>query len=304
MNIQARVPFALGTIAASVLATLGCQSILGIDTDRPLDAGLDDAPKLPQDSGNGDGTTADTGGGPIDASEGGVIDAPPDSPYSLQSPLQIDISSLFNANTVVTSATGGAPLMAMDGMGASTNSDFATQHYIDTFFGAGNGLPDTALFQGDGTSIPQTVQLAWSDTKLPAQNSMLVSGTSKNGYTIPVPSGHYSQVQLYATTTGGNTTLSYTHMYDDNSTTTGVIQLSDWCVPVSPLPNGQHVLGGSYRIQNGMSGMDAGTLNTQYTCNIYALDLTAKQTKALVAVTLNYSGTTTSYFVLYGAAAW
>jgi hypothetical protein len=307
MNVLARAPSSVRMLAASTVTLVGCQSILGIDSNRPLDTGSPDGDTGHQDAaGESDATPSDAfpasdasdANVGVDAAEASTTtDAGPDSGYTFLDPLQVDASSLFNANSVATTAVGGAPLTPMDGTGPSDDNDFPTQSEVDQIGGSGTGLPDDAFFAASGSSMPN-VRLAWSDSSN-VLNSIVVSSTAPTPYTLDLPPAQYTQVQIYATGTGGASTVNYTFMYSDSSTTQNAIVLPDWCVG-KVTTNGQYVLASVDRVENN------GTLfNDAYLCNIYALDLNPDPTKTLVSLTFSDTGSgNTSYFIFYGATAW
>jgi hypothetical protein len=302
------------TLALAVLAMTACQSLLGIDTNRPLvtseasdDAGAhlrDDAAPPLRDAGNdatsgADGATAPDGGDVADTGssvDGSALDSGGDAapPPSLTNPVQIDVSAYFNANTVVTTTVGGAALTPMDGTGTDDNNDFPTQSEVVTLSSTGRGLPDDAFFASNGTSIPN-VQLGWNNSSN-VPNSVVASSTSSMELTFDVPEAAYTQVQLYATGAGGASTLNYSFTYADSSVTSSNVSLPDWCVGTPG--SGQYVLVNVDRVENGA------TFNSVYLCNIYALDLNPDTGKALKSVSIWDTGGATTYLVFYGATAW
>ena len=303
-----------GVIVTALLAA-GCQSILGIDSDRPLvtsepasaDAGkppADDASPPRLDASTPDVSVVDAGGAdagdtnvtPDAAPEASAPDTGTDSapPVSFTNPVQIDVSALLNVNSVVTTTVGGMALTAMDGSGTGDGNDFPTVSFITTLSSTGRGLPDNAFFASNGTSIPD-VQLAWKNTQN-AANSVVVSSTAGTTFTFDVPVAQYSQLQLYATGGGGASTLNYSLTYADATTVPSSLSVPDWCLGTAA--SGQYILVSVDRVENGT------TLNAAYLCNIYALDLNPDTGKALKSVTFWDTGGGTTYLVFYGATAW
>lgn len=315
MSRLARTSFCLRCIAASAAGLAGCQSILGIDSNRPLtqvpgsDAGdgggqQGDGAAPPPDGGGSSVADAAEEGATADAAEAGAVDAADASAAdagadgapgtSFTHPIQIDASALFNANSVVTTTVGGMALTAMDGIGTNDNNDFPTQSEVLNLSPTGRGLPDDAFFPSNGATIPN-VQLAWRNT-VNGPNSIVVSSTSGTVYTFAVPPAPYSQVQLYATGGGGASTLNYSLTYADSSTTPSTLSLPDWCIGTAG--SGQYVLASVHRVENGV------TFNGGLLCNIYALDLNPDTGKALKSVSFWDTGGSTTYLVFYGATAW
>jgi hypothetical protein len=317
MNVLAR---RLGPPTALALVLAGCQSILGIDTDRPLVTGEPDGgPNVQDDASSPDAGTGaeattgapDSGSGSdssagVDATEASAPDAgapdagAPDAggdvapPASFTNPIQIDVSALFNANSVVTTTVGGMALTPMDGTSVGDNNDFPTQSMVVTLSSTGRGLPDDGSFASNGTSIP-SVQLAWRNASNVA-NSVVVSSTAGTTYTFDVPPARYSQVQIYATGAGGASTLNYSLTYSDSSTSQSTLSLPDWCLGTPG--SGQYVLASVDRVENGS------TFNANYLCNVYALDLNPDTGKSLRSVSMQDTGGATTYLVFYGATAW
>ena len=316
MSRLARTSHRLGWLAAPAVALAGCQSILGFDSNRPLvtdqtsDGGAEGGKTGDAAGGGGDGALgedtgvveasgADGNGAIADASDANppLPDAADSGPStSFANPLQIDVSALFNANSVVTTAIGGMPLTPMDGNGTSDGNDFPTQSEVAALdAGPGKGLPDDAFFPSNGTTIP-AVQLAWTNASN-RPNSIVVSSTSLMMFTFSVPTAPYAQVQIYATGGGGASTVNYSLNYADATTTPATLSLPDWCV--SNPGSGQYPLIAFVdRVQNGV------TLITSPQCTIYALDLNPNPGKALQSVTFWDSGGGTTHFVFYGATAW
>jgi hypothetical protein len=302
MTVLARGAVARRTVVASAVALAGCQSILGIESDRPLvppdGGGNVDAGHPGDDGGASDGGGIDATGDAVDAYEASTPDADAgvDSgpPTSFSKPLQIDASSIFNANSVLTTAVGGMALTPMDGNGGSGNNNFPTKSAVLAINDGGVGLPDDAFFPTNGTTIPD-VHLAWSNGSNVA-NSIVVSATAAKVFTLDVPPGPYSHVQLYATGGGGPSTLNYTLMYADSSSNSSTLSLPDWCLGAAG--SGQYVLVSVDRVENG------NTFNGTYLCNIYALELNPDTGKSLTSIRFWDTGGTTSYLVFYGATAW
>jgi len=307
-------PMAAWTLALA-LALGACQSILGIDSDRPLvtapDGGPteDSGPLTHEDSGGIDATPkgVDAGDAGLDATigdsapDGNAADVITDSgpSTSLTNPVQIDMSSLFTnygVNTVVTTAEGGVVLTPMDGTNTQEgdNNDFPTLAEV-TALGGTKGLPNDAFFPTNNITIPN-VQLAWNNS-FNGLNSIVAESSAGTTFTFNVPPAQYSQIQLYATGGGGASTLNYSVMYADTTSTNATLSLQDWCVGGDG--TGQYVLVGVTRVQSGI------TLNTQYLCNIYALDLNPDTGKVVSSVTFwDSGGTLSTYLVFYGATAW
>jgi hypothetical protein len=221
------------------------------------------------------------------------VDAGP----TLTNPVQISVSSLFNANTVVTTTSGGVPLTPVDGTDSFENDDFPTQSEAARLSSTATGLPDNAFFATNGTSIPD-VQLAWNNSSN-VENSLVVLASAGTGYTFSVPPAAYSQLQIYATGGNGSSTLTVTLTYSDNTTATSSVAVPDWCSSAA-LGAGQYKLVSAVRVQNGALNAQ----NPDLACSIYALNLDPSPAKALTSVAFSDSGSSVSYFAFYGAVAW
>jgi hypothetical protein len=251
-----------------------------------------------QDSGTTDaGTDADTDAGTTDAgttdagTDSGSADAGTDASdaggSSFDNPVQIDVSSVLDVNTVATETlTTPSSLTAMD----ASNFDFMTQSKATQLSPGGLGLPDNAFFAAVANVHPN-VQLRWSNANGP--NSRVVKdGTA---FTFPVPQAVYTEIQIFAVSTEGSTSVDVTVTYDDNSTNGGVtIAVADWFKAVN---TGQfRIIEGLDRIQNGTTFVNAKTPG------ITGFNVTPGTSKAVKQVTITrQSG---GYFVFYGATAW
>ena len=305
------------TIATSgvvVAGLVGCSSILGFN-DRPLlaaEGGLPDAALPPgEDTGaptpgnDGGGGQGDTGVAPPDAAgDTGavVVDAGTDAP-TFENPLQIDVSALFNANTIVSTADGGIPLTPMDGSGTSDNNDFPTQSEM-TALGQSlqYGLPDNAFFPASAPSTPN-VQLWWNNASNLTENSLFAPSTLNQVFTFNVPPQPYLQVQLYATGAAGASTLNFTLSYADGSTSSS-LTLPDWCDQSNPA-GGEFFFAAVYRVENGNTA--GATVLTTPVCRIYALNLNPDHGRTLQSVSFKdqvLSTNSTANLVFYGATAW
>jgi hypothetical protein len=256
------------------------------------------------ESGAPDATMPDTGAsdtGPSDAcradacADAATMDAGP----TFASLVQIDVRSIFNANTVVTtvSADAGAPLLPMDGACFGCGNDFPTQSKVNALAAAGAvGLPDDAIFAGNGTTVPQ-VHLWWTNASN-VENSVLVSGVDGTTFKFDVPLAQYSQLQIYATSTGGGSTLNVSLDYSTGSPGSAAASIPDWCATPSPA-SGRYTLFSLNRINEATDTLTAGLV-----CSVFAFDIDPDPTRSLRSVSFSESGAATDYLVFYGATAW
>lgn len=317
MTVRARGVLGIRAAAFSALTLLGCQSILGINSDRPLvdggvqqqeaGPGVPDVDAPPPDStppiGNDGGMdtspppTTEAGSNDPDASDGAaLVDSGPGITFA--NPFLLDAASLFNANSVATTTSGGMALTPMDGVGQSDNNTFPTVSAATALSSSASGLPDDAKFAGDGVTIPP-LQLAWRNA-FNGPNSIVLSATMPTTFSFEVPQQPYHQVQVYVTSAGGSSTLNVTMTYADASQTSTAPTLPDWCVGTPAV--GQYILASVDRMTNGDTA--GASLNTQYKCHIFAVDLYPDTGRALKSVTFWDTGTSPTNFVFYGAAAW
>ena len=268
----------------------------GIDTGAPdtgIDTGVDAGEDAGIDAGEdaGEDTGAPDGGQDADVPDTSVIDSGP--PVGFTNPVQIDVGSTFNANTIVTTATGGPTLTPLDGAGNS--NDFPTQAKATALGATGVGLPNDGFFASNGTTIPN-VQLRWSDGSN-TMNSIVVAANLGTTYQFNVPSAQYEQLQIYATGGNGSSTLSYTITYATGTPTTATTPIPDWCIP-GPLATGEYSLATVHRVSGGNN------LDTSIRCGLYAINLNPDAARAVTQVSFSASGSATSYLVFYGATAW
>lgn len=311
LRLDVRTAAALGAVAGAV----GCSSLLNINNDRPYvdpdggtiptsndggghPVGDDSGSTGPTDSGGGG--TPETGPAGNDAGPGD--DASEDAGPTFANPLQVDVRSLFNSNTIVTTADGGIPLFPMDGVSADDNNDFPTQSFM-TQIGQSTtfGLPDEAVFPSTTPDVPN-LKLWWTNDNNLNYNSLVVSSASGMDYTFALPPQSYSQVQLYATGAAGASTLNYTLTYKDGQVPQSVA-IADWCTQSMPVA-GQFTIASVYRIEDGTM-LDSA--NPTLACHIFAINLNPDSGRILENVSFQDEvlGTgSTANFVFYGATAW
>lgn len=271
--------------------------------DGSTDGGAEGGETDASDASSGDASSSDASdaseGDSGDASDGATDSGDAAAPVSFNNPVQIDVSAIFNARTVVTTApTTGASLTLVPMDGTGNNDDFPTQAFVDKLPDSGPvfGLPNNGSFAATGTSIP-ALQLAWNDSRNTQQDSLVIAGSPQTPFTFLVPAGKYTQVQLLATGGNGSATLAITLHYATGADTTFMMTLPDWCVP-GTLGTDAHTLVGVDRIIGGT------TLDSSHICSIYALDLNPDSSRDLIQVGFTDQGGTSNYLVFYGAVAW
>lgn len=274
----------------------------GSANDAATDAGHDGATDSGSNDAGTDGATNDGGGqdagtdgSSTDAgsdaspSDGGGADAADASGNAFDNPVQIDVTSVLTANTVVTTTPlNGFTLTSMD----KTNYDFLTNSKAQQLSVTGAGLPDDASF-GAVAGVHPKVKLHWSNT-LNQLNSRVVMDSTP--FTFAVPQANYSQVQIYGLSTEGSTTINVLVTYADNSTNgTGVtLAISDWFN--DPSVDQFALIDNLDRIQGGT------VLDAVKNPGIFGSNLNPDTTKAVKQITVTNKGT--GYFVFYGAVAW
>jgi hypothetical protein len=238
-------------------------------------------------------TPTDSGaGGGEDAAGDAFADAPT---VSFTNPLQIDVKALLTFNTVVTTATGGVGLTAVDGSGnGGSGNDFPTHAEARALGGAG-GLPNNAFFPATGMTIPN-VQLAWTNASN-VGNSLVLQSLAGTPEAFEIPAAEYSQLQIYATGAYGTSTLNVTLTYASGNplTTSSIATIPDWCAQ-GPLPIGVYALTSTLRLRNMML--------EPMLCSIYAINVNPDPTRALTRVAFVPQGTSGQFVVFYGATAW
>jgi hypothetical protein len=227
--------------------------------------------------------------------DGGATDG--GSPvYTSTNPLQVDLSCIFNADTVASSSASGQsypPLLSMDGSGydymsetvAAANGDTNAGLPDDGFYAAGSGHPD--------------VQLAFRDTSV-GPNSVLMNapGTNVLTVTFPLVVTSYSTVQLYATSTEGSSSVTVTLNYGDSSTAVTSVIVPDWgqsSTAAAPV----------FVMQSDLSRFSM-THPTDFGDDfaLYGVTTVANPAKTLVSVTVAVAGGSSHRFILYGATAY
>jgi hypothetical protein len=249
----------------------------------PQDAGTDSGP---QDAGT-DATTPDSGPGDSGTDTG--TDAGP--VVSFDNPLQIDVSAVLNANTIVTTTPlNGFGLAWMD----RTNFDFMTSSKAKQLNANGLGLPDDAVFPAVGTTHP-TVKLHWSDTANQNNSRVATDGTP---FSFAVPQALYTQLQVYGLATEGATTISVLVTYADNTTSTVSLAVPDWF---------NDAVAPQFTLIDGLDRIKDGTTFTAAkNPAVFGLNVNPDKTKPIKLVTITNTTATnpTAFFVFYGATAW
>jgi hypothetical protein len=270
----------------------------GGHAEAGVDSGAVDAGSDAEQTEAGSEGGTDEGG--ADASDGGAQDTGSDAPiYSFTNPLQVDVSSILNVNTIVTSVPGGIALTPVDGPGGATGYDFPTLAGAMKLVDAGAaGFPNNGFFASNGTTVPD-VQLAWNDDGInptSKPNSISYSGTAGTAVAFNVPQTKYTQVQIYATGGNGAGSLSITLTYATGAPVMTTMPLPDWCGGAG---TNEYQLGNKVaRVQNGTA------YNPNPLCGIFAIDLGPDTTRELTNVSVTDTGAANSYFVFYGATAW
>jgi hypothetical protein len=237
-------------------------------------------------------TSSSSGG-----SDAGALDAgTTDGGYTSTNPLQVDLSSIFNADTVANSSAQGKsypPLVSMDGSGYDYMSEAVAVANGDT----NAGIPDDGFYAADADH--PDVQLAFSDLGV-GPNSVLMNAPSPMVLTVtfPIVATSYSTVQLYATSTEGSSSVTVTLTYSDTSTDVTSVIVPDW---------GQSSSAAApvFVVQSDLSRFSM-TDPTDFSDDfaLYGITTVANPAKTLASVTVTVAGGETNRFILYGATAY
>jgi hypothetical protein len=291
------------------------------DSGASDDAGGDDAGSMTDASGDDASTALDAGGdsgsandaagmdagsdaGGVDAgsdagaSDAGAPDANPgsDGGSTFANPIQINVTSLLTIDTVGASATGGialsptGALTSMDGSGYDFyTTTVASQHSVT------GGLPANGLIPANGTQNP-AVQRHFSDTSTAANSLMLDGPLPNNGttFTFAVPAQPYTQLQIYATSTEGTTSLSATLTYADTTTAAVPFTIPDWGTNAATAP--------VFVLAGGLARLGSGTFEGHDAFALYGVNLSPDSAKVLTQVTVTF--TSGKRFLFYGATGW
>jgi hypothetical protein len=175
----------------------------------------------------------------------------------------------------------------------ASNYDLITQTAANAKSAGLNGLPDDAVFPANADH--PKIHLGWSNASDGPNSRVVKMGGTFN---IKVPSDTYTQLQVYALSTEGKSTIQFTLNYADLSTDVQTIVFGDWYD--DPAPAGQ------FFIVNGLNrigGAPAQTVDFAADPAIAGVNLSPNPAKTLVSVDVNHlvSG---GWFVFYGAAGW
>jgi hypothetical protein len=189
-------------------------------------------------------------------------------------PAEFDLSSLLNADVVMNTTdplTG--PNTEKTAMDASAYV-LMTQSYASAEFAGGSGLPDSGFFPANGDHPAVQLYTTNAGDTLNAR----FSGTDGDAYTIAVPERPYNQVQIYATSTEGSTTVTFTLHYDDGTTDTRTIAIADWFTD-PPNPGQSYLIDGLDR-----HSIADGLTDPAHDPAIFVVNLNPDPSKALTSV--------------------
>ena len=154
---------------------------------------------------------------------------------------------------------------------------------------AGKGLPDDGFFPAN-TAHPD-VKLHFRNDDDGPNSRVLKAGES---FSFAVPVASYQQVQLYALSTEGKSTVKVTLTYADATTEARSVTLGDWFD--DPAPAGQFFL------VDGLDRFGNSGYVAAHDPAISGVNLAPNTLKKLVSVTVEGQGTGVVTF--YGATAW
>jgi hypothetical protein len=207
-------------------------------------------------------------------------------------PLQVDVSALLLHDTIVNNGNGGVIDAVQDGVDGQANK-LATQSVADKLHAGfvNVALPDTGTFAADGNH--PFLQLGWNNANDGFNSRIVKQGGT---FTIPVPADTYTQFQVYAVSSEGNSSMQFTLHYSDGSTDVRNITFGDWYND----PAGT----GTFFIINGLDRVTAtGAYEVQKDPAMAGANLNPTTTKTLTSVDVNHL-TSNGWFVFYGATAW
>jgi hypothetical protein len=155
------------------------------------------------------------------------------APALAQLPIQMDVSSTFNADVVDNGAAVAADTVqaaAGDPSSPATNYAFVTQSSAVSLGGAASeGLPDTGHFAD--SELHPSVQLAYRDSD---NGKNVHRSPGPESFSFGTPRFRYSAVHLFAASVGGPSTLSVTFTYRDGVTVVTSATIPDWTSTPAP----------------------------------------------------------------------
>jgi len=208
---------------------------------------------------------------------------------------QLDISSIFNADVVIngtdTTNTG------LDGAGTAyyTQSAYEAACYPDPDPDP-QGLADDGYYPSN--AFHPNIQLGFSEDN-DGDNAYVGQGINSNTGFIDIPDASYSSIHIIAVSTEGNTPVTLTFRYSDNSeVTTGSQSIQDWANDITETSSLYYIDSGMDRSHDNASGCE--DLDK---FKIFGVKYTANPAKVMTAFRVNYdaSGDARRRFVLFGA---
>ena len=196
--------------------------------------------------------------------------------------VQFDLSSLLNDDVEIDST--GQSGDSIDG----SNYAYMTASRAVALGYAGMGLPDNGLIPADGNHA--AIQLAAIEGHEGFNVNLMLAG---NNYIVSVPNRPYTQVQLFAVSTEGTASMTFTLYYNDATSDVRSMSVPDW-IGGAPGPDEFYFVTGLARESN-TGGVQAEN------AKIFGLNLNPNPAKTLTAIQVSLPAGG-QRFVLFAAA--
>lgn len=203
--------------------------------------------------------------------------------------VQVDVTSLFNADVIVNNGNGlDATQSSIDrGDAPINNYAFPTQSVAGALCGAPSGLPDDGAFAAN--AFHPAVQLAYDNGN--DGNNAFRLPDSAGTFTIDIPDGQYEQVHLFATTGNGDSLLTVTLNYSDLTTSQANVTVPDWFGGFADSASTYHLISERDRVQPGSGPGVAFECPDTDVFDIFGFRLSPDPTKTLQSVRVDRTDT-------------
>ncbi len=195
--------------------------------------------------------------------------------------VQVDFSELLNSDVIVNRRRGGTDITQspIDSPAfAQTNFSLLTQSAAEAFLPASpDGLPDDGFFPAN--SFHPNVQLNYRNGDS-GNNARRLSRPGQ--FFVPVPSGAYDDIHLFATSGQGASEFQVLLTYLDGTVSAGPFEVPDWFSDPRPEPSRYFLVNGLDRAKS-----NASSFQDVNSTAIFGFHLPLDRSRVLNGLTVN-----------------